>query len=47
MEDLRRGRYCVSALNVHLVFITKYRRGVLDGAALEWLGGHFARVRET
>lgn len=47
MEDLRRGRRCVSALNVHLVFVTKYRRGVLGAAALEWLGAHFTRVCET
>jgi hypothetical protein len=28
-NDYREGRYVVSALNVHLVFVTKYRRGVL------------------
>ena len=32
--DYRRGRHVVSALHVHLVFVTKYRRGVLDGAML-------------
>jgi putative transposase len=31
---------------VHLVFVTKYRRGVLDAAALGWLAEHFARVCE-
>jgi putative transposase len=46
MEDLRPGRHCVSMLNVHLVFVTKYRRGVLDAPALEWLGTHFAKVCE-
>src|SRR6516225_8653748 len=30
--DYRRGRHVVSALHVHLVFVTKYRRGVLDDA---------------
>ena len=28
-DDYRRGRHAVSALCVHLVFVTKYRRGVL------------------
>ncbi|MFD7845325.1 IS200/IS605 family transposase [Nocardia sp. NPDC059764] len=32
--EYRRGRSVVSALNVHLVFVTKYRRGVLDDAML-------------
>ena len=45
-QDLRRGRHCISALNVHLVFVTKYRRDVLDAKALEWLQGHFAKVCE-
>ena len=30
-EDYLRGRHVVSALHVHLVFVTKYRRGVLLG----------------
>ena len=33
-EDYRRGRHVVSALYVHLVFVTKYRRGVLDADML-------------
>jgi len=45
-QDLRHGRHCVSALNVHLVFVTKYRRGVLDAQALEWLQAHFGKVCE-
>jgi putative transposase len=32
--DYRRGRHVVSALHVHLVFVTRYRRRVLDGAML-------------
>jgi hypothetical protein len=28
-NDYRRGRHVVSALNVHMVFVTKYRRGVV------------------
>ena len=30
----RRGRHVVSALHVHLVFVTKYRRGVFDDEML-------------
>jgi putative transposase len=32
--DYRQGRHVVSALCVHLVFVTKYRRGVLDSEML-------------
>jgi putative transposase len=32
--DYRRGRHVVSALHVHLVFVTKYPRRVLDSAML-------------
>ena len=31
----RRGRTVVSALHAHFVFVTKYRRGVISGHALE------------
>jgi len=44
MQELRRGRHTVSALHVHLVFVCKYRRGVLDAAALDWLGTYFDEV---
>jgi putative transposase len=44
MQDFRRERHSVSRLTVHLVCITKYRRKVLDDAALAWLQGHFAKV---
>lgn len=27
-QDLRIGRHCIFALHAHLVFVTKYRRGV-------------------
>jgi putative transposase len=43
-DDYRRGRHVVSALNVHLVFVTKYRRGVLTGQHLGTLGEVFASV---
>ncbi|WP_239373387.1 MULTISPECIES: IS200/IS605 family transposase [unclassified Frankia] len=33
-DDYRRGRHVVSALHIHLVFVTKYRRGVFDAAML-------------
>jgi putative transposase len=33
-DDYRRGRHVVSALHVHLVFVTKYRRGVFDDEML-------------
>lgn len=33
-DDFRRGRSVVSALHAHIVFVTKYRRGVLSDRAL-------------
>ena len=35
--DIRTGRHCVFALHAHLVFVTKYRHGVLAGRHLERL----------
>lgn len=43
-SDYRRGRSVVYALHVHLVFVTKYRRQVLDAAATESLRTIFAKV---
>jgi putative transposase len=43
-NDYRRGRHVVSALNVHLVFATKYRRRVLTGKHLDTLCEMFASV---
>jgi len=43
-DDYRRGRHVVSTLNVHLVFVTKYRRGVLTGEHLDVLRDVFASV---
>ena len=43
-SDVRRGRNCVFALHVHLVFVAKYRRQVFDGAAIEELRGIFTKV---
>ena len=44
MQDFRRERHSVSRLTVHLVCVTKYRRKVLDDAALAWLREHAAKV---
>ena len=43
-SDYRRGRSVVYALHVHLVFVTKYRRKVLDEAATEALRSIFSRL---
>ncbi len=43
-KDLRHGRYCVFAMHVHLVFVTKYRRCLLDGEAMERLRQIFSKV---
>ncbi len=43
-NDIRRGRHCVFALHVHLVFVTKYRRQVFDGDALQRLKVMFEKV---
>src|ERR1035437_6178416 len=43
-QELRRGRHCVFALHVHLIFVTKYRRKVFDGDAINRLKAHFFRV---
>jgi len=37
-EDIRHGRSVVYALNVHLVFVTKYRRKVITDRVREHLG---------
>jgi putative transposase len=43
-QDYRRGRTCVTALHVHLVFVTKYRRGVFTAAHIDHLGRTFRQV---
>ena len=43
-NELRHGRHCVFAMHVHLVFVTKYRRGVFTKEILEDLQGIFASV---
>jgi len=36
-QQVRKGRYCVSALHVYLVFVTKYRCEVFDDDMLKRL----------
>ena len=43
-EDYRRGRHVVSALHVHLVFVTRHRRDVLTGEMIGYLAGVFQKV---
>jgi putative transposase len=42
--ELRHGRHCVFAMHVHLVFVTKYRRGVFSKEILDDLQEIFASV---
>ena len=42
--DYRRGRHCVSAMHVHLVFVPKYRRKVFDADAIDRLRAIFGAV---
>ena len=43
-NDYRRGRHCVFALHVHLVFVTKYRRKVFSKDMLDDMRGVFGSV---
>ncbi|MDO9168918.1 MAG: IS200/IS605 family transposase [Methylobacter sp.] len=43
-QDIRHGRHCVFNLHVHLVFVTKYRRGVFTKAVIDDLRGIFTDV---
>lgn len=43
-NNIRRGRHCVFDLHVHLVFVTKYRRGVFTHEILEDLREIFSSV---
>lgn len=42
--DIRHGRHCVFDLKIHLVFVTKYRKGCLDDPALRQLEEVFRAV---
>ncbi|MDP3877606.1 MAG: IS200/IS605 family transposase [Methylobacter sp.] len=43
-QDIRHGRHCVFNLHVHLVFVTKYRRGVFTQSVIDDLRGIFTQV---
>ncbi len=43
-KDIGRGRHCVFALHVHLVFVTKHRGKVFDGDAIQRLKVIFDKV---
>lgn len=43
-NEIRHGRHCVFDLHVHLVFVTKYRRGVFTKVLLDDLNSIFASV---
>ncbi len=43
-NNIRTGRRCVFNLHVHLVFVTKYRKNVLDEKALFLLKKSFEKV---
>jgi putative transposase len=43
-NEIRQGRHCVFKMHVHLVFVTKYRRGVFTKEMLDDLRGIFAKV---
>ncbi len=43
-NDFRRGRHCVFAMHVHLVFVTKYRRWVFTKSVLDDARTIFASV---
>lgn len=43
-NDIRHGRHCVFMMHAHLVFVTKYRRGVFTKEILDDLRPMFASV---
>jgi len=43
-QQISRGRHCVFAMHVHLVFVTKYRYRVFDGRAIQTLRGIFSKI---
>lgn len=45
-SQLRKERYSVSALRVHLVFVTKYRRSVLTAESLAVIEASFKQVAQ-
>ena len=43
-NDIRHGRHCTFKIHVHLVFVTKYRRGVFTQTILDDLKEVFSGV---
>lgn len=43
-NDIRKGRHCVFAMHVHLVFVTKYRRKVFDDKILKAMREIFENI---
>ena len=43
-NEIRHGRHCVFLMHVHLVFVTKYRRGVFTKEILDELRPIFSSV---
>ncbi len=43
-SDIRRGRHCVFAMHVHLVFVAKYRKKVFDTEILKSMKEIFSNV---
>lgn len=44
VKEIRTGRHCVFKMHVHLVFVTRYRRGVFTPEVIQDLGGIFSSV---
>src|SRR6202140_749947 len=43
-NDIRHGRHCIFLMHVHLVFVTKYRRGVFTKEILDDMRRFFPSV---
>ena len=43
-SEIRHGRHCVFQIHVHLVFVTKYRKRIFDGDAIQRLRAMFTKV---
>ena len=43
-QAIRSVRHCAFAMQLQLIFVTKYRRNVFDGDAIERVGEPFRRV---
>ncbi len=43
-SEMRRGRHCVFAMHVHLVFVAKYRRNIFDAEILKAMKDIFQNI---